>query len=324
MKSNIFDNDQDGNQNFFDESVYWDVPPSPNTTSLGYNIDSDNSLISVITPGTEDLYDDPEIDPLADNGGTLYTHALPLTSPALDYSTDCTDAGGTPVTTDERLISRPIDGDENGSAVCDSGAYEYNPEQSVPYCGDGNLDDGEECDDGNNQDGDGCSATCEFEEGIFHNCNEHLDFTFDYNFGDPSWWDSGNAPPEDIDCIWEQTQGTQTILFDPEAETITAGTDSSYPLSISTSIEFENTPTNRNETYGTRAVCGTWISPEETFLASEKIDCCEDSIIPFLPKTGELPSTYNLDLSTRYWVMLGINLILLGFSSKILIDYFKK
>jgi cysteine-rich repeat protein len=29
-----------------------------------------------------------------------------------------------------------------------------------PYCGDGNLDAGEECDDGNNVDGDGCSATC--------------------------------------------------------------------------------------------------------------------------------------------------------------------
>ena len=29
-----------------------------------------------------------------------------------------------------------------------------------PFCGDGNLDDGEECDDGNNEDGDGCAADC--------------------------------------------------------------------------------------------------------------------------------------------------------------------
>ena len=36
--------------------------------------------------------------------------------------------------------------------------------EQLPYCGDGNLDDGEECDDGNNVNGDGCSAICE-EEG---------------------------------------------------------------------------------------------------------------------------------------------------------------
>ena len=33
----------------------------------------------------------------------------------------------------------------------------------LPYCGDGNLDSGEECDDGNNIDGDGCSADCMIE-----------------------------------------------------------------------------------------------------------------------------------------------------------------
>jgi len=34
----------------------------------------------------------------------------------------------------------------------------------VPYCGDGNIDSGEECDDGNNIDGDGCSSTCQEED----------------------------------------------------------------------------------------------------------------------------------------------------------------
>ena len=34
-----------------------------------------------------------------------------------------------------------------------------------PYCGDGNLDPGEECDDGNKISGDGCSASCEKENG---------------------------------------------------------------------------------------------------------------------------------------------------------------
>lgn len=34
-----------------------------------------------------------------------------------------------------------------------------------PFCGDGNIDPGEQCDDGNNIDGDGCSADCTFEFG---------------------------------------------------------------------------------------------------------------------------------------------------------------
>ncbi|MFA5349393.1 MAG: MopE-related protein, partial [Candidatus Paceibacterota bacterium] len=33
----------------------------------------------------------------------------------------------------------------------------------VPYCGDGNLNSGEQCDDHNNIDGDGCSSTCQIE-----------------------------------------------------------------------------------------------------------------------------------------------------------------
>jgi len=33
-----------------------------------------------------------------------------------------------------------------------------------PFCGDGNVDPGEQCDDGNNEDGDGCSAECTTEE----------------------------------------------------------------------------------------------------------------------------------------------------------------
>ncbi|MBU0975699.1 DUF4215 domain-containing protein, partial [Patescibacteria group bacterium] len=195
-------------------------------------------------------------------------------------------------------------------------------ETEEPYCGDGNIDQGEQCDDGNTEDGDGCSSVCEFEEGLFHECDDHLDFTFTYNFGDPSWWDSGNAPPTNIDCTWEQTKGTETIIFDPEEETISAESDSAYPLQVTTKIEFENTPTNRDEVYGVRVICGEWISPEETFYASEKIDCCEDSIIPFLPETGELPNTHSFELTTKYWIILSVNLMLLGFSSKILVDYF--
>jgi cysteine-rich repeat protein len=37
---------------------------------------------------------------------------------------------------------------------------EVAPPPPPPYCGDGNVDEGEQCDDGNNVDGDGCSAEC--------------------------------------------------------------------------------------------------------------------------------------------------------------------
>ena len=39
------------------------------------------------------------------------------------------------------------------------------PATYMPYCGDGNLDPGEQCDDGNLIDGDGCSAICMWEVG---------------------------------------------------------------------------------------------------------------------------------------------------------------
>jgi uncharacterized repeat protein (TIGR01451 family) len=46
----------------------------------------------------------------------------------------------------------------------DNVSVRCNPEPGPePYCGDGNLDQGEECDDGNNDNGDGCSSTCAIE-----------------------------------------------------------------------------------------------------------------------------------------------------------------
>ena len=60
-----------------------------------------------------------ELEPnLADNGGDTWTHALPLTSQAIDLALDCTDTDGTPITTDQRGVARPKNN------ACDSGAYE--------------------------------------------------------------------------------------------------------------------------------------------------------------------------------------------------------
>ncbi len=63
---------------------------------------------------------DPALGPLADNGGGTDTHALMSVSPAIDSAETglCPDA-------DQRGAARPFDGDHDGTADCDVGAFEY-------------------------------------------------------------------------------------------------------------------------------------------------------------------------------------------------------
>ena len=77
--------------------------------SEGSNLDSDNTCLL----GSGDLrgVSQPFIGPLQDNGGSTWTHALLIGSPAIDASPVCEP-------TDQRGIPRPV-----GSA-CDIGAYE--------------------------------------------------------------------------------------------------------------------------------------------------------------------------------------------------------
>jgi hypothetical protein len=61
----------------------------------------------------------PRIAALADNGGPTETHALQPGSPAVDAGSDAS----CPLT-DQRGTARPIDGNRDGVATCDIGAYE--------------------------------------------------------------------------------------------------------------------------------------------------------------------------------------------------------
>jgi CSLREA domain-containing protein len=92
-------------------------PDLESTVSEGHNLSSDGTC-GLNAPG--DLNNtDPLLGPLADNGGPTLTHALLPGSRAIDAG----DNARCPAT-DQRGFLRPADGDGDGSAVCDIGAYE--------------------------------------------------------------------------------------------------------------------------------------------------------------------------------------------------------
>ena len=85
--------------------------------SKGYNLESADSCG---LNGTGDKINvNPLLGPLQDNGGSTWTYALLTGSPAIDAGTN----SGCPAT-DQRGVARPIDGNHDGSAVCDIGAVE--------------------------------------------------------------------------------------------------------------------------------------------------------------------------------------------------------
>lgn len=70
---------------------------------------------------------DPNLGPLADNGGPTKTHALltdPTLSPAIDAADNAVCAAPPINNRDQRDEVRPVDGDGDNTAVCDIGVYE--------------------------------------------------------------------------------------------------------------------------------------------------------------------------------------------------------
>jgi hypothetical protein len=90
-------------------------------TSDGYNLDDDGTCgLNQLTDQSDIATAASYLGPLQNNGGPTQTIALLTGSTAIDAIpvSECTDAFGNPVTTDQRGISRPQ------GAGCDIGAYE--------------------------------------------------------------------------------------------------------------------------------------------------------------------------------------------------------
>lgn len=78
------------------------------------------SVIAGGHPGTGNLKVDPRLGALMDNDGFIPTYSLPPGSPAIDSGSRSSCPSN-----DQLGLSRPVDGDGNGSAICDMGAFEY-------------------------------------------------------------------------------------------------------------------------------------------------------------------------------------------------------
>jgi hypothetical protein len=100
-------------------TIVWSNTPTENQISGDTAIITYSDIQGGYT-GTGNLDSDPLLGELVDNGGYTLTHALLPGSPAIDAG----DPALCPAT-DQRGIPRPIDGDGNGAAICDMGAFEY-------------------------------------------------------------------------------------------------------------------------------------------------------------------------------------------------------
>ncbi len=97
-------------------------------TSGGYNLFGNISGCNVTTTSGDRTGQSPLLGPLQNNGGSTFTHALLTNSPAIDAGNPSTPGSGGNAcpTADQRGTARPLDGNGDGSAICDIGALEFN------------------------------------------------------------------------------------------------------------------------------------------------------------------------------------------------------
>jgi CSLREA domain-containing protein len=113
-------------------------------TSQGYN------LIRIAPPGecnvapvTGDIFSsDPLLGPLQNNGGPTQTHALLAGSPAIDAGNPngCLDNLGALLLKDQQGLRRTVDGNRDGIARCDIGAYEFGSGAKFTFYSDVDFD----------------------------------------------------------------------------------------------------------------------------------------------------------------------------------------
>ena len=98
--------------------------------SKGYNLIGDGNATGAFNQPGDQVGKDPNLGVLAENGGPTQTHALLSGSPAIDAGppTDGDPIACPPPATDQRGVERPQDGDANGTAACDIGAFELDPQ----------------------------------------------------------------------------------------------------------------------------------------------------------------------------------------------------
>jgi len=99
--------------------------------SGGYNLIGNAGGCTIATVQGDLLGANAFLGALADNDGPTYTHALSLGSAAIDAANPlgCTDQKAASLLHDQRFMPRPVDGNGDGVAVCDIGAFEA---QGIP------------------------------------------------------------------------------------------------------------------------------------------------------------------------------------------------